>query len=344
MNERRPRAAMVRNVYKYVLKGATLEMGEGVYALVGPNGSGKTTLLRLLAGSIAPTRGEVRVYGRDPFRDHKVRSLIAYSASRPLAEGLEYVRDYLGLYYRVTPGDARWMEPRDALGEVGAEDLYDKRFYNLSEGQKRRVELAKLLLTKARVRLVDEPTTFLDEEARRRVISLLKRLGNEGLMVVATHDRELLENLKPAIVMLEGGKIAKVVTYDEAADMLKARRVYLVKARVRSKGAEPLERLKSTKGVRRAIYSINVESLLEKLGLSGLKDKATTATIVDFEEARRLAESQGMKLYTVSGIEVVATVEAEVYAESLANFIDFLMEKFSVEELHVSSPVRVAEA
>lgn len=344
MNECHLTTAVLRDVYKYVLKGATLEMGEGVYALVGPNGSGKTTLLRLLAGSIAPERGEVRVYGRDPFRDHRVRSLIAYSASRPLAEGLEYVSDYLGLYYRVTPGDARWMEPRAALMELGAEELYDKRFYGLSEGQKRRVELAKLLLTRARVRLVDEPTTFLDEEARRRVISLLKRLGSEGLMVVATHDQELLEKLKPVIVMLEGGRIARVVNYDEATDMLKARRVYLVRARVRSKGAEPLEKLKSTKGVRRAIYSINVESLLEKLGLSGFKDKATTITIVDPEEARRLAETQGVKLYTVSGIEVEATVEAEVYAESLADFIDLLMEKFSVEEFRVSSSGRVAEA
>jgi len=341
---RQARVAVVRDVYKYVLKGVSLEMGEGVYALVGPNGSGKTTLLRLLAGSIAPERGEVRVYGRDPFRDHRVRSLIAYSASRPLAEGLEHVGDYLGLYYRVLPGHARWMDPRAALKELGAESLYRMRFHGLSEGQKKRVELAKLLLARARVRLVDEPTTFLDEDARRRVIGLLKSLEGEGLMVVATHDNDLLERLKPVIVAFEDGRVARIAGYDEAVDFLRSRKVYLVRASVKSRGASALEEIRMVKGVRRASFSINVEGLLERLGLKGLKEGATSVTLVDPEEARRLAESQGMRLYTVSGIEVEATIEAEVYAEDLARFIDFLVERFSVEELSVSSSFRVAEA
>ncbi len=336
--------AVMRDVYKYVLKGVSLRLDEGVYALVGPNGSGKTTLLRLLAGSIAPERGEVRVYGGDPFRDHKVRALIAYSASKPLADGLETVSDYLGLYYRVAPESIRWMEPRSALRELGAEDLYNRKVYSLSEGQRRRVELAKLLLTRARVRLVDEPTTFLDDEARARVIELLRRLRGEGLMVVATHDHDLLERLRPDVIVVEGGRVSRVVGYEEASGLLGARGVYLVRARVRSTGVRPLEEVAKARWVKRASYTIEVDRLLDKLGLDSLKGKATFVAVISPEEARRLAEAGGMPVYTVSGVEVEASLEAEVYAEGLSEFLGFLAERFVVEELRVSRAGRAVEA
>ncbi|MEB3779703.1 MAG: ABC transporter ATP-binding protein [Desulfurococcales archaeon] len=344
MEQSSSKAALMRGVYKYVLRNASFTADEGVYALVGPNGSGKTTLLRLLAGAIAPERGIVRVYGGDPFRDHKVRMVITYSASRPLAEGLEHVKDYLNLYYKVLPSNTRWMEPRAALRELGIEGLYGERIYSLSEGQKRRVELAKLLLSRSKVKLIDEPTTFLDEEARGRVIDLLRRLAGEGLTIIATHDRELLEKLRPTIIMLEAGRIVKVAAYDEASETLETRRVYLLKARVKTRNIDSLDVIRNARGVRRASYNLDLESLLDKLGLGELKHGATSISIITPEEARRLAETERIAFHTISGVEVEATIEAEVYAEGLSDFIDFLMERFTVEELTVSSPIGVAEA
>ncbi len=205
------------------------------------------------------------------------------------------------------------------------------------------MELAKLFLTRARARFIDEPTTFLDKEARYRVIDLLERLSDEGLMVIATHDRELLEKLKPVMIIMDAGRIIKIVTYDEASDILKARRVYLVKARVRTADVRSLERIRRAKGVRRASYSVDIESLLEILGLSELKESATLVSIIDPDEARKLADAVGMRIYTLSGIEVEANIEAEVYAESLAEFIDFLAERFVINKLSVSSIGKVAE-
>jgi ABC-type multidrug transport system ATPase subunit len=208
--------ASLKNIYKYIIKGLTLRFYHGSYAIVGPNGSGKTTILKLLAGIIAPERGEVRVYGSDPYRDHRVRAIINYVASQPLAEGIETVSDYLDLYYMTIPKSLRRMRPYEALKALKVEGLYNSKFHELSEGQRKRVELSKLLIRRSSVILVDEPTAFLDAEGRSIIRDLLSSLATseEKLLVIVTHDYEILRSLKPSVVSIEDGRVIKIGDYE----------------------------------------------------------------------------------------------------------------------------------
>jgi len=324
-----------RSVRKYVLNDVDLRLERGVYALVGPNGSGKTTLLRLLAGVIAPERGQVSIYGVDPFRDHRVRRLISYSAAKPLAEGLERVIDYLSLYFNVAPPEMRRMTPGEALKALGVEGLGGRRIYELSEGQRRRVELAKLLLTRARVVLVDEPTTFLDAESRARVVELLRELaGASELLVVSTHDGEVLDSLRPKIVRLEGGRVVGVVDYEESGGVREAETVYYVKGVVVSRGVAPLEKIKSVRGVRKAVYNIRFEKLLEKLGF---KADNVSITVIPYSEAARIARESGIPLYTYSNVEVEAEIEVEVTESGLPLLVGFLERETVIVDLQISA-------
>lgn len=162
--------------------------------LTGPNGSGKTSLLRILCGLLAPAEGEVRWQGAD------IRSLgedyftdVTYLGHRPgvkdelsALENLKISNALNGV--EVTTENA--LSALQRMGLAGRESL-PARF--LSEGQRRRVALARLLLCSTRLWLLDEVMTSLDKSAVGLVRSLIEdHLNHGGIAIVATHqDLEL---------------------------------------------------------------------------------------------------------------------------------------------------------
>jgi len=198
--------ALLRDVWKYVLHGVNMSFEEGCYVLWGPNGAGKTTVLKLLAGVIAPERGVVRVLGGDPFRNYKIRGMINYVASMPLADRFETPLDYLGLYSVFTPSPLRGASPKRAMRILGLDGLAERRIVELSDGQRKRVELAKLLVKKGVVTLVDEPLAHLDASSRSMVIDLLRDACRQSrLTVVVSHDPGLEGELGAKVVELRDG-------------------------------------------------------------------------------------------------------------------------------------------
>ncbi|MFC9979019.1 ABC transporter ATP-binding protein [Gordonia sp. NPDC127522] len=205
------------------VRGIDLDVAEGeVFALLGTNGAGKTSTFDLLEGLVAPTSGEVEIFGLDPRRERaKVRPQIGVMlqsgglpADLTVAETLEMWR---GTCSHPTTVD-------DVLSKVRLTDRADVRVAALSGGERRRVDLACALLGRPRLLFLDEPTTGLDPESRRSTWQLLADLKTSGVtMVLTTHYLDEAEALADRIAIMHRGEIARRGTLREIVDRHPAR-------------------------------------------------------------------------------------------------------------------------
>ena len=170
---------------RLVLRGLRFAVPEsGALLLLGPNGSGKSTLLRILAGLKQPDGGILRWRGEDALADpvaHAAR--VAYLGHQDAVKPGLTVAENLALPARIWGGD-----PDRALAAFDLAPLAELPARMLSAGQKRRVALARLALTRAPLWLLDEPTVGLDVASVGRLGALLAahRAGG-GVVVTATH-------------------------------------------------------------------------------------------------------------------------------------------------------------
>ena len=201
------------------LDGVTFSVGEGeIFGLLGPNGGGKTTLFRILCTLLAPSGGNARVCGHDTVSEPAaVRSAIGVVFQSPsldpqltVAENLRYGGNLYGL--RGPELESRWREMAEAL-RVG--DRADDFVKNLSGGLQRRVEIAKSLLPRPRVLLLDEPSTGLDPVARIDLWAILEQLrGRFGITtVLTTHLMDEAERCG-RVAILHRGKLLACDTPD----------------------------------------------------------------------------------------------------------------------------------
>jgi heme exporter protein A len=167
-----------------VFSGISLAVGAGEMLLVtGPNGAGKSTLLRILAGLLEPTEGAV---GLAPRSEVPIREMVHYLGHLNGLKPSLSVADNLGFWQAI--GGAPDRAAGDALEAVGLSAVMDLPAAYLSAGQKRRVAMARLLLNRRPVWLLDEPTAALDRASEARFGEILAgHLRQGGLAVVASH-------------------------------------------------------------------------------------------------------------------------------------------------------------
>ncbi len=209
------------------LAGVSLDVARGeMLALLGPNGSGKTTLFRVLATALLPTGGTVEVCGADVRRQpHAVRRALGVVFQSPsldrkltAAENLRHQGRLYGL-----AGAALEARIAAALERLGVADRAGERVEHLSGGLARRVELAKGLLHRPRVLLLDEPTTGLDPGARREFWGYLDAVRRESdgstTVVVTTHLMDEAERCDRVAVMDAGRLVALGTPADLEAEV-----------------------------------------------------------------------------------------------------------------------------
>ncbi len=190
-----------------------LDLEAGVIGLLGPNGAGKTTLLRLLATALPPSRGKVRVLGRDVevlAERTEIRRRLGY-----LPQEVGFPRgftafafvDYIALLKEWADPAARHAEVRRVLDQVGLSDAATKRIRAMSGGQRRRVALAQALLGSPPVLILDEPTTGVDPEQRVTLRTVLAELARTSIVVLSTHQTEDVAALCERVVVLDRGRV-----------------------------------------------------------------------------------------------------------------------------------------
>ena len=196
---------------KRVLENISLRVEEGgMFCILGPNGSGKTTLFKILSTIFALQEGEVSVAGRSLRQfPTPVRKKIGVLFQNPAVDMKLTVRENLRYHGRLYGLESHDLEKRinKSLEALGVEDRGGEFVESLSGGLRRRVEIAKVLLTRPSILLLDEPTTGLDPAIRSELWSIISGIRNTRKLSVlfTTH---LLEEAEPAdeILLLDQGR------------------------------------------------------------------------------------------------------------------------------------------
>lgn len=189
-----------------------------VTALVGPAGSGKTTLLMMLATLVGPDSGEIRVAGHDPVRcPGQVRARMGWMPdSFGVFETLtaREVLEFVAAAYRFSRLD-RAARAAELLALVRLTEYADRPVQVLTRGQKQRLGLARAIVHRPRVLLLDEPTAGLDAPNRGELARLLRDLASDGLTILLTaRTPNEVENLADRVVLIAAGRTLALHTVE----------------------------------------------------------------------------------------------------------------------------------
>jgi branched-chain amino acid transport system ATP-binding protein len=182
-----------------------------ITGLIGPNGAGKTTLFNVICGLQVPTRGTVRIDGRDvtrlaPFK--RARQGLARTFQRLELFGLLTVRENVRLAAHVAGASDPDSEADRLLARLGIASLAEWRSDRLPTGQARVVELARALATKPKVLLLDEPASGQDERETAAFAAVLREVAADGVAVVLVeHDVQLVMDVCARIHVLDLGRV-----------------------------------------------------------------------------------------------------------------------------------------
>lgn len=187
------------------LRGVSGEFDAGkLYVILGDNGAGKTTLLRTLAGLAAPTRGKVSIFGKSPVESSPALGYMAHpSLLYDEMTGMENLRYFARLY-----GISSDACCEEAIRSVGLDPGLARPVGQYSQGMRQRMSLARAVLHKPQILLLDEPFSNVDQHSAREMAGLLKNMRDGGKTIfLVTHQAALLEGIADEFVWMRAGQI-----------------------------------------------------------------------------------------------------------------------------------------
>ncbi|NLO09168.1 MAG: ABC transporter ATP-binding protein [Clostridiales bacterium] len=194
---------------KQALKNVTLNIGTGMFGLLGRNGAGKTTLMKVLVTLLPVSQGEVTVCKIPVGKEAQIRKITGYLpqefsmyANMTVYEAM----DYLGVLSGLRKAERKDRIP-SLLEKVNLKDKSRVKIKALSGGMKRRLGIAQAILHDPRILIVDEPTAGLDPEERVRFRNLLCEIAQERIVILSTHIVGDIEATCERIGVLEEGEI-----------------------------------------------------------------------------------------------------------------------------------------
>jgi ABC-2 type transport system ATP-binding protein len=204
------------------LRGVSLSIAEGeFFGLLGPNGAGKSTLIHCTTGLAQPTSGAISVFGHDAISHYEEARLAVGLAPQDLnldwfltvEETLDYHAGYFGM-----PRRERRERSKELLETFSLTGKKDERTRTLSGGMKRRLILARALMHRPRLLILDEPTAGVDVELRLELWHYVQRINQEGTTILlTTHYLEEAEQLCSRIAFINDGQIVAEGTSDSLA-------------------------------------------------------------------------------------------------------------------------------
>ncbi len=195
------------------LRGVSIDIEEGeFFGLLGPNGAGKSTLIHCSTGLAQPTGGTIRIFGHDAIDDYaEARQAVGLAPQEvnldwflTVEETLDFHAGYFGM-----PKRERRARTEELLETFSLTEKADERTRTLSGGMKRRVILARALMHRPRLLILDEPTAGVDIELRLELWHYVQRINQEGTTILlTTHYLEEAEQLCNKIAFIADGQIA----------------------------------------------------------------------------------------------------------------------------------------
>jgi lipopolysaccharide export system ATP-binding protein len=220
--------------HREVVKEVSFAVGPGeVVGLLGPNGAGKTTIFYMMVGLIAPDRGEVTLNGQDITRlpmHRRARMGLGYLPQEPSVFRKLTVRENILAFLEETEYSEGEREERLSLllGEMRISHISDTMGFSLSGGERRRVEIARSLVTSPFFLLLDEPFAGIDPISVADLQQIIRRLKEKGIGVIIT-DHNVRDTLKVCdrAYIISEGEILLAGNPEEIAASARVREIYL---------------------------------------------------------------------------------------------------------------------
>lgn len=195
--------------YFFALKDISIEVNAGTsIALLGPNGSGKSTLLRIIANHLRATSGQIRIFGLNPDADaSKIKAKVGFVAHESFLYDELSIQENLRFYQRMFSAKKANEDLYEPVRLLGLNAWLEMPVKNLSHGLRKRADIARALIHKPELLILDEPFSGLDENSRDLLVDYLVHEQRKITLLLSSHDIDLAKKACKELVFLDRGKV-----------------------------------------------------------------------------------------------------------------------------------------
>jgi ABC-2 type transport system ATP-binding protein len=173
-----------------------------IYVVLGPNGAGKTTLFRTIAGVLEPCSGRILLDNQDLTTSGRARTRIGYLSQYNAIPEEMTVYNALKFYSDIEGGD-----PDEVIDLLDLGQLKNKRFSDLSQGQKKRAAIAKVFLGERDLYLLDEPTSNLDPSISKEIRDIIVKLSKDKMILYSSHNLYEATDIGTYLILIKNGSV-----------------------------------------------------------------------------------------------------------------------------------------